>query len=114
MLRGFAGAGRLSRRGADAFVASVKRRVGQPAADFDVSRIAPLLSLPILPIHDQNDRQMPVAEAARAAHALPGAEPMVTRGFGHNRLLTDPAVVTAIADFIAARAMPSQEMTGSA
>jgi len=50
-----------------------------------------------------------VAEAARAAHMLPGAELMVTRGLGHNRLLADPAVVTAIADFVAA-----QEMTGRA
>ena len=65
--------------------------------------------LPILLIHDQNDRQVPVAEAARAAHMLPGAELMVTRGLGHNRLLADPAVVTAIVDFVAA-----QEMTGRA
>jgi len=107
VLRGFAGAVKLSRRGADAFVASVERRVGQPAADFDVRKIAPLLSLPILLIHDQNDRQVPVAEAARAAHALPSAELMVTRGLGHNRLLADPAVVTAIVDFVSA-----QEMTG--
>jgi pimeloyl-ACP methyl ester carboxylesterase len=107
VLRGFAGAVKLSRRGADAFVASVERRVGQPAADFDVKRIAPLLSLPILLIHDQNDRQVPVAEAARAARMLPGAELMVTRGLGHNRLLADPAVVTAVVDFVAARGMPS-------
>jgi pimeloyl-ACP methyl ester carboxylesterase len=109
VLRGFAGAVRLSRRGADAFVASVERRVGQPAADFDVKRIAPLLSLPILLIHDQNDRQVPIREAARAAHMLPNAELIVTRGLGHNRLLADPAVVTALVNFVAA-----QEMTGSA
>ena len=63
----------------------------------------------MLRIHDQNDRQVPVAEAARAAHVLPGAELMVTHGLGHNRLLADPAVVTAIVDFVAA-----QETTGSA
>jgi pimeloyl-ACP methyl ester carboxylesterase len=109
VLRGFAGTVKLSRRGADAFVASVERRVGQPAADFDVKKIAPLLSLPILLIHDQNDRQVPVGEAARAAHILPDAELMVTRGLGHNRLLADPAVVTAVVTFVSA-----QEMTGSA
>ena len=114
VLRGFAGAVRLSRRGADAFVAAVERHVGQPAADFDVKRIAPLLSLPILLVHDQNDRQVPVAEAARAARMLPGAELMVTRGLGHNRLLADPAVVTAIVDFVAAREAPIQETRGRA
>jgi pimeloyl-ACP methyl ester carboxylesterase len=109
VLRGFAGTVRLSRRATDAFLASVERHVGQPAADFDVRRVAPLLSLPILLIHDQNDRQVPVVEAARAAHVLPGAELMVTRGLGHNRLLADPAVVAAIAEFVAA-----QETTGRA
>jgi pimeloyl-ACP methyl ester carboxylesterase len=111
VLRGFAGAVKLSRRGTDALVASVERRVGQPAADFDVRRIAPLLSLPILLIHDQNDRQVPVAEATRAAHALPSAELMVTRGLGHNRLLADPAVVAAIANFVAAQAMTGRAST---
>lgn len=102
-LRSFAGAVRLSRRATDAFVAEVERRVGRPAADFDVRRIAPRLSLPILLIHDQNDRQVPVVEAARAAHVLPGAELMITRGLGHNRLLADPAVVGAIVAFAAAQ-----------
>jgi len=102
VLRGFAGAVKLSRRGADAFVASVERRVGQPAADFDVKRLAPLLSLPILLIHDQNDRQVPVVEAARAAHALGTARLMVTHGLGHNRLLADVKVVAAIVEFVAA------------
>jgi len=52
---------------------------------------------------------VPLAEAARAAHVLPDAELMVTRGLGHNRLLADPTVVRAIVDFVAV-----QEMSGSA
>jgi len=108
-LKRFANAVGLPKRGADAFVASVERRVGRPAAEFDVRRIADRVKLPLLLIHDQNDRQVPVVEAARAAHALPDAELIVTRGLGHNRLLADPAVVTAIVEFVSAQAM-----TGSA
>ncbi len=100
-LRRFAGAVGLSERGTAAFIASVENRVGRPAADFDVRHIADKVDLPVLLIHDQNDRQVPVAEAARVAHALPTAELMVTRGLGHNRLLADKAVVTAIVDFVA-------------
>ncbi len=100
-LRRFAGAVGLSERGTAAFIASVENRVGRPAADFDVRHIADKVDLPILLIHDQNDRQVPIAEAARVAHALPTAELMVTRGLGHNRLLADKAVVTAIVDFVA-------------
>jgi pimeloyl-ACP methyl ester carboxylesterase len=95
----------LSRRGAAAFIASVEHHVGRPAADFDVRHIVGKVKMPLLLIHDQTDRQVPVAEAARAAHALPGAELMVTRGLGHNRLLADPKVVAAILDFVAAQAM---------
>jgi len=108
-LKLFAKAVGLSKRGAAAFIASVEHQVGRPAADFDVRHIAGKLDLPLLLIHDQDDRQVPVAEAARAAHALPGAELMVTRGLGHNRLLADQAVVTSVVDFVSA-----QEISGSA
>ena len=108
-LQRFARAVGLSKRGALAFIASVEDHVGRPAADFDVRHIAGKVTLPLLLIHDQTDRQVPVAEAARAAHALPGAELMVTRGLGHNRLLADPAVVTAILAFVS-----DQAMTGNA
>lgn len=108
-LRRFAKAVGLSKRGTAAFIASVERHVGRPAADFDVRRIAGQVNLPLLMVHDQTDRQVPVAEAARSAHALPGAELIVTRGLGHNRLLADPTVVRTIVAFVA-----PQEMTGSA
>jgi pimeloyl-ACP methyl ester carboxylesterase len=108
-LQRFARAVGLSKRGTAAFIASVERHVGRPAADFDVRHIAGKVALPLLLIHDQDDRRVPVVEAARAAHVLVGAELMVTHGLGHNRLLADPTVVTAIVDFVAA-----QETTGSA
>jgi pimeloyl-ACP methyl ester carboxylesterase len=114
----FAAAIGLSERGTAAFIASVENHVGRPAADFDVRHIAGKVDLPLLLIHDQNDRQVPVLEAARTAHALKGAELMVTRGLGHNRLLADPAVVAAIVDFVAretpTQETPTQEMMGNA
>ena len=108
-LQRFAKAVGLSKRGARAFIASVEKHVGRPAADFDVRHVAGKVKMPVLMIHDQTDRQVPVAEAARSAHMLPAAELIVTRGLGHNRLLADPAVVAAIVDFVS-----DQEMTGSA
>ena len=71
------------------------------------------VDLPLLLVHDQNDRQVPVLESARTAHVLPGAELMVTRGLGHNRLLADPVVVRAVVDFVA-QETPTQETMGSA
>ena len=103
-LHRFAEAVGLSKRGEAAFIASVEAHVGRPASDFDVRRVAGKVDLPLLVIHDQNDRQVPVVEAARAAHVLRGAELIVTRGLGHNRLLADPAVVEAVVDFVSAQA----------
>jgi pimeloyl-ACP methyl ester carboxylesterase len=112
-LNRFAAAVGLSERGTAAFIASVEVHVGRPATDFDVRRITGKVDLPLLLVHDQNDRQVPVLESARNAHALPGAELMVTRGLGHNRLLADPVVVRAVVDFVA-QEMPTQEMMGNA
>ena len=104
----FAKAIGLSERGTQAFIASVEEHVGRPAADFDVRHVVGKVDLPVLLVHDQNDRQVPVLEASRNAHMLVGAELMVTRGLGHNRLLADPSVVSALVEFV------SQETTGSA
>jgi pimeloyl-ACP methyl ester carboxylesterase len=102
-LRRFARAMGLSKRGGEAFIASVESHVGKPADDFDVRHIANEVEMPVLLVHDQNDRQVPVLEAARAAHMLNTAELIVTRGLGHNRLLADPKVVASVVGFVAAQ-----------
>lgn len=99
-LRRFARAVGLSKRGTQAFIASVEKHVGRSADDFDVRHIADGVELPVLLVHDQNDRQVPVLESARAAHMLSTAELIVTRGLGHNRLLADPTVVASVVDFV--------------
>lgn len=106
-LRRFARTVGLSKRGTTAFIASVEKHVGRPADDLDVRHIADGVELPVLLIHDQNDRQVPVLESARSAHMLSTAELIVTRGLGHNRLLADPTVVASVVDFVV------QETTGS-
>jgi pimeloyl-ACP methyl ester carboxylesterase len=108
-LRRFAASVGLSKRGTRAFIRSVEKHVGRPADDFDVRHIAASVDVPVLLIHDQNDRQVPVLESARSAHMLATADLMVTRGLGHNRLLADKTVVDAVLEFVDA-----QETMGSA
>lgn len=102
-LRRFAKSVGLSNRGTRAFIRSVEEHVGRPADEFDVRHIAGEVELPVLLIHDQNDRQVPVLESARSAHMLPTAELVITQGLGHNRLLADPKVVRTVMEFIDAR-----------
>lgn len=102
-LRRFAKSVGLSGRGTRAFIRSVEEHVGRPADDFDVRHIASEVELPVLLIHDQNDRQVPVLESARSAHMLPTAELVITQGLGHNRLLADPKVVKTVMEFVDAQ-----------
>lgn len=102
-LRRFAQSVGLSSRGTRAFIRSVEEHVGRPADDFDVRHIASEVEMPVLLIHDQNDRQVPVLESARSAHMLPTAELVITQGLGHNRLLADPKVVKTVMEFVDAQ-----------
>ncbi|MDM8085997.1 alpha/beta hydrolase [Cellulomonas cellasea] len=59
--------------------------------------------IPVLVVHDDEDPVVPIAHGQRmlAAHADAG-ELLVTRGLDHQRMLTAPEVVQAVADFAAA------------
>ena len=58
------------------------------------------LSIPTLVIHDDRDTDIPWKDGRAVADAWPGAEFLLTHGLGHRRILRDPAVVTAITEFI--------------
>jgi pimeloyl-ACP methyl ester carboxylesterase len=85
--------------------ARVHRRIG---ARFGVSveavRAEPLASGmrgPLLVVHDEEDREVPVACGEAIAKAWPGAELVRTRGLGHQRILRDPATLQLVARFVA-------------
>jgi len=53
-----------------------------------------------LVVHDRDDPDIPLAEGRRVAEALPDGRLLATEGLGHRRILRDPAVVEAAADFL--------------
>ncbi|MFJ8040298.1 alpha/beta fold hydrolase [Kitasatospora sp. NPDC096147] len=61
------------------------------------------LALPVLLVHDQDDRVIPYAQAEplRAAHQPYGARLLTTRGLGHSRVLSEPAVLDNVLGFLA-------------
>jgi pimeloyl-ACP methyl ester carboxylesterase len=81
----------------------LERRFGFRFADIDWIIKLDELHVPTVFVHDRNDRQVPV----RASHTLVeqrrGARLITTYGFGHRRLLREPCVVQAVADFVAGR-----------
>ena len=64
------------------------------------NRLAPQMTIPLLIIHDHQDRDAPLDEGRQIAALWPGARLMATRGKGHTRLVRDPEVVAAGANFL--------------
>lgn len=83
--------GRLQRR--------LERRVGLSFGEISHEHLAPTMATPLLVIHDEHDRDVPVADGERLASSWPGATLHRTEGLGHQRILGDPAVVGLATQF---------------
>ena len=87
--------------------ALLRRKIERVAFDGDatiwrrfVSELDPTDVTPLLVIHDRNDRIIQFSQAEKIATAHVGhTTELYTRGLGHTRVLSDPAVLRAIADF---------------
>ena len=62
--------------------------------------IARGIDAPALVVHDRDDGDVPVEEAAAIADAWPRAELMLTEGLGHRAVIRDPTVVARTVDFL--------------
>jgi pimeloyl-ACP methyl ester carboxylesterase len=86
------------------FVMLLDRDAGRPSAELDLVHAAPKSGIPGLLIHDLEDAVIPYAEAEALANAWPGVRMMTTSGKGHRDILSAPAVLQAIVEFVEAAA----------
>jgi pimeloyl-ACP methyl ester carboxylesterase len=91
----------------DAFAA----RIGFSWERVNLARVAARMRVPMLLVHDRDDRETPYGEGAIVARAWPGAELVSTEGLGHRRILKDEAVVTKAVAFLRTGA-PSEVPAG--
>jgi pimeloyl-ACP methyl ester carboxylesterase len=83
------------------FVRRVERRFGLRLSYFDLPAMAhELTTPPLLIVHDRDDHETSWDASERLATQWPNAQLLTTTGLGHNRVLTDPAVVSAAVAFI--------------
>ncbi|KAB8163001.1 alpha/beta fold hydrolase [Streptomyces sp. 3MP-14] len=75
--------------------------VPQPLRTLSATHRPERVTVPLMVVHDEEDRQVPVAQARLllAAHAR-RADALLTRGLGHNRILADPEVIDAVLAFV--------------
>ena len=76
-------------------------RFGVPIEEVRAERLASTMRGSLLVVHDEDDREVPIACGEAIARAWPGAELVRTRGLGHQRVLRDPATLQTIVRFVA-------------
>jgi pimeloyl-ACP methyl ester carboxylesterase len=89
----------LSAEVLDAMKVISERRLGLRWADLDVRRLGTALGVPLLVVHDRDDREVLSSDGAAIARSWPGARLVTTRGLGHHRILRDPSVVHEVVSF---------------
>jgi pimeloyl-ACP methyl ester carboxylesterase len=78
----------------------IEARFGVPLADMHAPTLARDLHAPLLIVHDEADREVPLERGLELADAWPGARLEATRGLGHTRILRDILVLGRIVDFL--------------
>ena len=79
----------------------VERRIGQSLDDLRAVKLASSMREPLLVVHDEQDRAVPVECGQSLADAWPRASLRITRGLGHSRILRDESVIAEAARFLA-------------
>ena len=69
------------------------KRLGVAPSELHVGRIAPRMTTPLLVIHDEEDRDVPIACGETIAASWPGAKLIRTKTLGHRRILRDAQVI---------------------
>jgi pimeloyl-ACP methyl ester carboxylesterase len=76
--------------------------VGEPIDTLDIVQMAATLSQPALIVHDRGDDEIPIEDALTVASAWPGAKTLITRRYGHGRILIAKDVVREVVAFLKA------------
>src|SRR6267378_677228 len=76
------------------------RRLDFAWDEMDVPAFAPAMRVPLLVIHDREDREVRWNDGAAIAEAWPGAELMTTSGLGHHRIVSDSGVIRQVVSFL--------------
>jgi len=78
----------------------LERRLGFAWSEMDVPILARDMRVPLLVIHDRDDREVGWDHGAAIARAWPGAELVTTTGLGHHRIVSDSSVIQQVLAFL--------------
>jgi pimeloyl-ACP methyl ester carboxylesterase/RimJ/RimL family protein N-acetyltransferase len=69
--------------------------------DYELPQAVKNIEAKVLVVHDEEDEEIPLADAMAVKEARPDIELLVTKGLGHRKILTGHEVFKAIAGFLA-------------
>jgi len=78
----------------------VERRLGTRMENMQATVLAPAMRVPLLVVHDRDDKEVPVRVGESVARAWPGADLIITEGLGHQRILRAETVTNVAVSFI--------------
>jgi pimeloyl-ACP methyl ester carboxylesterase len=81
--------------------ARLEERFGATIEALRADRLASTMRGPLLVVHDEDDREVPVACGEAIAGAWPGSTLVRTHGLGHQRILRDGETLHTITRFLA-------------
>jgi len=77
-----------------------ERKYNEKMANYDVELHAEKVQIPVLVIHDKNDKDVPFTSAEAINNQLINGELMITSGLGHRKILGDEQVIQKIIQFV--------------
>lgn len=80
--------------------ARLEQRLGFEWEEMNIPARAPAMRIPLLVIHDRDDREVRWEDGAAIARAWPGAKLVTTTGLGHHRIVSDSAVIGQVLSFL--------------
>jgi pimeloyl-ACP methyl ester carboxylesterase len=100
--RGFAAVFGLREAVRRAMQERIEAQEGMLMAGYEAADLAPRLALPVLVVHDEDDRVNPFADGQAYAARAPQARLVSTRRLGHRKPLRDAQVLEQVAGFLVA------------
>ena len=85
----------------------IQERVGYRLSDLYAPDLARDMRAPLLVLHDEKDRAVPLRSGAALASAWPEAQFVTSSGLGHMRILRDKATVARAVAFIRGEPVPA-------
>lgn len=79
---------------------AIEGRIEITMAELRGRLLAPRMRAPLLIVHDEDDVDVPWPDGRTYAEAWPDSRLMTTRGPGHRRILREPEVTAAVAEFL--------------